>query len=129
MSYSCLVRKISYNLLPLTMQISSFCLLRLLSPDVLLYNCTRIRCDRILWKGEGLKQMWYVRGESRFSDHRPVHSLFSVQVILSHSNTSQKARRCSTSSVLQSACAAKVQAEELLIIPREQSCIDTTPRL
>ncbi|KAG8647601.1 type I inositol polyphosphate 5-phosphatase 8 isoform X2 [Manihot esculenta] len=86
-------------------------------------------CDRILWKGEGLKQMWYVRGESRFSDHRSVHSLFSVQVILSHSNTSQKARRCSTSSVLQSACAAKVQAEELLIIPREQSCIDTTPRL
>ncbi|KAL3536364.1 hypothetical protein ACH5RR_004825 [Cinchona calisaya] len=37
-------------------------------------------CDRILWKGEGLKQMWYVRGESKFSDHRPVYSLFSVQV-------------------------------------------------
>ncbi|KAF5953793.1 hypothetical protein HYC85_006649 [Camellia sinensis] len=35
-------------------------------------------CDRILWKGEGLKQMWYVRGESKFSDHRPVYSLFSV---------------------------------------------------
>ncbi|GFQ00935.1 type i inositol 1 4 5-trisphosphate 5-phosphatase cvp2 [Phtheirospermum japonicum] len=31
-------------------------------------------CDRILWKGEGLKQMCYVRGESRFSDHRPVYS-------------------------------------------------------
>ncbi|XP_059669483.1 type I inositol polyphosphate 5-phosphatase 8-like [Cornus florida] len=37
-------------------------------------------CDRILWKGEGLKQMCYVRGESKFSDHRPVYSLFSVQV-------------------------------------------------
>lgn len=41
------------------------------------------RCDRILWRGEGLKQMWYARGESRFSDHRPVHSLFSVQMDVS----------------------------------------------
>ncbi|XP_075510158.1 type I inositol polyphosphate 5-phosphatase 8-like isoform X1 [Primulina tabacum] len=37
-------------------------------------------CDRILWKGKGLKQMSYSRGESRFSDHRPVVSLFAVQV-------------------------------------------------
>ncbi|KAJ3676669.1 hypothetical protein LUZ60_004081 [Juncus effusus] len=37
-------------------------------------------CDRILWRGKGMKQMWYVRGESRFSDHRPVYSLFSVQL-------------------------------------------------
>lgn len=37
-------------------------------------------CDRILWKGEGMKQMWYVRGESKFSDHRPVYSLFHVQI-------------------------------------------------
>lgn len=37
-------------------------------------------CDRILWKGNGLKQMWYVRGESKFSDHRPVYSLFSAEV-------------------------------------------------
>lgn len=36
-------------------------------------------CDRILWKGEGLKQVCYARGESRFSDHRPVYSLFLVQ--------------------------------------------------
>ncbi|CAA0836434.1 DNAse I-like superfamily protein [Striga hermonthica] len=28
-------------------------------------------CDRILWKGEGIKQLCYVRAESRFSDHRP----------------------------------------------------------
>ncbi|CAN4116904.1 unnamed protein product [Withania somnifera] len=35
-------------------------------------------CDRILWKGEGLNQICYVRGESKFSDHRPVYSLFSV---------------------------------------------------
>ncbi|KAK4432386.1 Type I inositol polyphosphate 5-phosphatase 8 [Sesamum alatum] len=36
-------------------------------------------CDRILWRGDGLKQMCYYRGESRFSDHRPVFSLFSLQ--------------------------------------------------
>ncbi|KAL8509080.1 hypothetical protein ACS0TY_016323 [Phlomoides rotata] len=35
-------------------------------------------CDRILWKGEGLKQTCYFRGESKFSDHRPVYSVFSV---------------------------------------------------
>lgn len=37
-------------------------------------------CDRILWKGDGLKQMCYVRGDSQFSDHRPVYSLFSVEL-------------------------------------------------
>ncbi|KAL7091968.1 hypothetical protein ACP275_12G137100 [Erythranthe tilingii] len=39
-------------------------------------------CDRILWKGEGFKQMCYDRVESRFSDHRPVYSLFSLQLNL-----------------------------------------------
>lgn len=38
------------------------------------------RCDRILWYGRGLGQLSYVRGESRFSDHRPVYSVFSVEV-------------------------------------------------
>nr|XP_043636407.1 type I inositol polyphosphate 5-phosphatase 4-like [Erigeron canadensis] len=37
-------------------------------------------CDRILWYGNGLHQVSYVRGESRFSDHRPVYSLFSAEV-------------------------------------------------
>ncbi|KAK8962083.1 Type I inositol 1,4,5-trisphosphate 5-phosphatase CVP2 [Platanthera guangdongensis] len=37
-------------------------------------------CDRILWHGVGLNQLSYVRGESRFSDHRPVYSLFVVEV-------------------------------------------------
>ncbi|KAL6865455.1 hypothetical protein ACP4OV_016606 [Aristida adscensionis] len=37
-------------------------------------------CDRILWRGEGMEQQWYVRGESRFSDHRPVSSLFAVRL-------------------------------------------------
>lgn len=38
------------------------------------------RCDRILWYGSGINQLSYVRGESRFSDHRPVYSLFSVEI-------------------------------------------------
>ncbi|XP_031396026.1 type I inositol polyphosphate 5-phosphatase 5 [Punica granatum] len=37
-------------------------------------------CDRILWRGRGIEQLSYVRGESRFSDHRPVCSVFSVEV-------------------------------------------------
>ncbi|XP_050214405.1 type I inositol polyphosphate 5-phosphatase 8 isoform X2 [Mercurialis annua] len=79
-------------------------------------------CDRILWKGEGLKQMWYLRGESRFSDHRPVYSLFSVKVNKSNkSNARSYPARSST-------YMAKVQAEELLIIPRVHSCINTAPR-
>ncbi|KAF6139982.1 hypothetical protein GIB67_020373 [Kingdonia uniflora] len=34
-------------------------------------------CDRILWHGRGLHQLSYVRGESRFSDHRPAPSRFA----------------------------------------------------
>lgn len=37
-------------------------------------------CDRILWYGRGLSQLCYVRGESRFSDHRPVYSIFTAEV-------------------------------------------------
>ncbi|XVE86749.1 hypothetical protein DITRI_Ditri18aG0058600 [Diplodiscus trichospermus] len=37
-------------------------------------------CDRILWHGTGIEQLSYVRGESRFSDHRPVSAVFSVEV-------------------------------------------------
>uniref|UniRef100_A0A453H1E6 Inositol polyphosphate-related phosphatase domain-containing protein n=1 Tax=Aegilops tauschii subsp. strangulata TaxID=200361 RepID=A0A453H1E6_AEGTS len=40
------------------------------------------RCDRILWYGRGLNQLCYVRGESRFSDHRPVYSIFTAEVKL-----------------------------------------------
>ncbi|WVZ95880.1 hypothetical protein U9M48_041588 [Paspalum notatum var. saurae] len=39
-------------------------------------------CDRILWRGEGMEQHWYARGESRFSDHRPVSALFSISARL-----------------------------------------------
>ncbi|KAK9038581.1 hypothetical protein V6N11_023440 [Hibiscus sabdariffa] len=37
-------------------------------------------CDRILWHGYDIEQLSYVRGETRFSDHRPVSSLFTVKV-------------------------------------------------
>ncbi|XP_073293503.1 type I inositol polyphosphate 5-phosphatase 5 [Primulina huaijiensis] len=37
-------------------------------------------CDRILWRGSGIEQLSYVRGESRFSDHRPVCAVFAVEV-------------------------------------------------
>ncbi|GAB4847304.1 Type I inositol polyphosphate 5-phosphatase 5, variant 2 [Ancistrocladus abbreviatus] len=37
-------------------------------------------CDRILWHGSGIEQLCYVRGESRFSDHRPVCAHFSIEV-------------------------------------------------
>ncbi|KAG1327640.1 type I inositol polyphosphate 5-phosphatase 10-like [Cocos nucifera] len=37
-------------------------------------------CDRILWHGDGIVQLSYVRGESKFSDHRPVCAVFIVEV-------------------------------------------------
>ncbi|XP_074566787.1 type IV inositol polyphosphate 5-phosphatase 7-like [Curcuma longa] len=37
-------------------------------------------CDRILWYGRGLTQLAYLHGESRFSDHRPVYSVFNAAV-------------------------------------------------
>ncbi|MQL77790.1 hypothetical protein Taro_010214 [Colocasia esculenta] len=40
-------------------------------------------CDRILWHGDGIQQVSYIRGESRFSDHRPVCAVFFVEVVLS----------------------------------------------
>ncbi|KAM0864261.1 hypothetical protein ACQ4PT_044056 [Festuca glaucescens] len=37
-------------------------------------------CDRILWHGDGIAQLSYFRGESKFSDHRPVCGSFNVVV-------------------------------------------------
>ncbi|XP_074347924.1 type IV inositol polyphosphate 5-phosphatase 9 [Apium graveolens] len=37
-------------------------------------------CDRIMWYGEGLKQHFYSRTESKLSDHRPVKAVFTSQV-------------------------------------------------
>ncbi|KAI3871458.1 hypothetical protein MKX03_025919 [Papaver bracteatum] len=92
-------------------------------------------CDRILWKGKGMKQMWYVRGENKFSDHRPVYSLFSVQLdspidrnklqkstpTKTTSSSSSSAITTTTTSTstkgmhFPTACVAKIRAEELLV--------------
>ncbi|KAL4599273.1 hypothetical protein ACB092_11G115700 [Castanea dentata] len=37
-------------------------------------------CDRILWHGNGIRQLSYIRRESQFSDHRPVRATFLVDV-------------------------------------------------
>ncbi|XP_020256099.1 type IV inositol polyphosphate 5-phosphatase 7-like [Asparagus officinalis] len=58
-------------------------------------------CDRILWYGRGLSQLSYVRGESRFSDHRPVYSIFTAEVELINRS---RIRRMSS----------RVEVEELL---------------
>ncbi|XP_076901486.1 type I inositol polyphosphate 5-phosphatase 8-like [Bidens hawaiensis] len=85
-------------------------------------------CDRILWKGEGLKQISYVRGESKFSDHRPVNSLFYAQVNLplnEYGTTNSKDPNTMGSSLLR-AYVAKFQDQELL--SKTSSCIESTPR-
>uniref|UniRef100_A0A7N0RBY0 Inositol polyphosphate-related phosphatase domain-containing protein n=2 Tax=Kalanchoe fedtschenkoi TaxID=63787 RepID=A0A7N0RBY0_KALFE len=64
-------------------------------------------CDRILWHGSGIRESSYIRGESRFSDHRPVCANFFVDVGVVE-NVGGSKRRSS------SACNMKVGAEELL---------------
>ncbi|KAF0907318.1 hypothetical protein E2562_015819 [Oryza meyeriana var. granulata] len=59
-------------------------------------------CDRILWYGEGIEQLSYIRRESKFSDHRPVCAVFIVEVAVLHTKNIVKAANM------------KVGAEELL---------------
>lgn len=75
-------------------------------------------CDRILWKGDGLKQIWYERVESKFSDHRPVCSLFSVKMNalkFELNNTSNK--NCGL-----------LLPEEILLLRGAHTCIKSTHR-
>ncbi|KAM7274660.1 hypothetical protein ACFE04_016526 [Oxalis oulophora] len=53
-------------------------------------------CDRILWHGEGIDQLSYIRGESRFSDHRPVCAVFQVEIEVtkSRNNRLKKGHSC-----------------------------------
>ncbi|XP_056168888.1 type I inositol polyphosphate 5-phosphatase 10 isoform X1 [Syzygium oleosum] len=44
-------------------------------------------CDRILWHGNGIRQISYFRRESQFSDHRPVCSAFLVDVVVTETGT------------------------------------------
>ncbi|XP_047329717.1 type I inositol polyphosphate 5-phosphatase 4 isoform X2 [Impatiens glandulifera] len=62
-------------------------------------------CDRILWYGSGLRQISYVRGESRFSDHRPVYSVFLVEVESINRNRIKKSMSTTSS---------RIEVEELL---------------
>ncbi|GMI73809.1 hypothetical protein like AT3G63240 [Hibiscus trionum] len=65
-------------------------------------------CDRILWYGRGLYQLSYVRGESKFSDHRPVYSVFSAEVESINISLMRKSMSCSS---------ARIEVEELLPQP------------
>ncbi|KMZ55957.1 Type I inositol 1,4,5-trisphosphate 5-phosphatase CVP2 [Zostera marina] len=63
-------------------------------------------CDRILWYGRGLNQLSYVRGESRFSDHRPVYSIFKAEVeSINHGRIRKN---------INSPPSSRIQVEELL---------------
>ncbi|XP_022150151.1 type I inositol polyphosphate 5-phosphatase 4-like [Momordica charantia] len=62
-------------------------------------------CDRILWYGRGLHQLSYVRGESRFSDHRPVYSIFLAEVESINHSRIKKSMSYSSS---------RIEVEELL---------------
>ncbi|XVE57492.1 hypothetical protein DITRI_Ditri04bG0095400 [Diplodiscus trichospermus] len=56
-------------------------------------------CDRILWSGKGIKQLCYQRAEIRFSDHRPVSSMFLVEVEVLDHRKLQRALNVSTAAV------------------------------
>ncbi|CAN8280365.1 unnamed protein product [Cochlearia groenlandica] len=73
-------------------------------------------CDRILWYGNGINQLSYVRGESRFSDHRPVYSLFSVEVESVYRNRIKKSSSYSSS---------RIEVEELL--PQQYGYYELNP--
>ncbi|GMH20861.1 hypothetical protein Nepgr_022703 [Nepenthes gracilis] len=62
-------------------------------------------CDRILWHGRGLHQVSYVCGESRFSDHRPVCSIFLAKVVSINHDLIKKSS---------SFTSARIEVEELL---------------
>lgn len=98
-----------------------------------------------------MKQVCYVRGESRFSDHRPVYAIFSVQVAdgsadtdedradagsdtSSGSGSSATGRggsrwpiTASGAGMMSSAnSCARVQAEEMFLLSRGHSCLEAS---
>lgn len=81
-----------------------FYLTYLLLHPIPLKRLNFLRCDRILWRGDGIVQLSYYRGESRFSDHRPVCGTFAVEVEVRNKKTN---RRSSNADM-------RIDAEELL---------------
>ncbi|TVU18250.1 hypothetical protein EJB05_34339 [Eragrostis curvula] len=86
-------------------------------------------CDRILWRGSGMEQLWYTRGESRFSDHRPVTSLFSALPPPRRRRQADRTRRRGANmgrgrgrlrppSRVDTAARCAVEAEEMLVVSR-----------
>ncbi|PSS36704.1 Type I inositol polyphosphate 5-phosphatase [Actinidia chinensis var. chinensis] len=67
-------------------------------------------CDRILWHGRGIEQLSYIRGESRFSDHRPVCAVFAVEVEM-RSKSSTRFRKGYS-------CATRLEYEDCCIPQR-----------
>lgn len=57
------------------------------------------RCDRVLWLGKGIKQLSYQQSEIRLSDHRPVSSMFLVQVEVLDHRKLKRALNVSTAAV------------------------------
>ncbi|KAG5523900.1 hypothetical protein RHGRI_030785 [Rhododendron griersonianum] len=56
-------------------------------------------CDRILWLGKGIKQLSYMRAEIGLSDHRPVSSVFLVEVEVFNHRKLQRALNFTTAAV------------------------------
>ncbi|KAL6282286.1 hypothetical protein ACE6H2_013215 [Prunus campanulata] len=53
-------------------------------------------CDRILWYGNGITQLSYIRGESQLSDHRPVCATFAVNVVVNENELKKGLPRSNT---------------------------------
>ena len=47
-------------------------------------------CDRVLCKGDGLKQLEYAAAPLKFSDHRPVYAIFSCKVTVVDETAKEK---------------------------------------
>ncbi|KAL2548004.1 Type I inositol 1 [Forsythia ovata] len=56
-------------------------------------------CDRVLWLGKGIKQLSYKRAEIRLSDHRPLSSMFLVEVEIFDHRKLHRALNFSTTAV------------------------------
>nr|BAK07767.1 predicted protein [Hordeum vulgare subsp. vulgare] len=72
-------------------------------------------CDRILWHGKGIEQLQYIRGEHRFSDHRPVCSVFVVEADVDNGSRIRKGY---------STLDSRIHCESPLPIPQRHSFYD-----